>query len=192
MLRSLLNDWNYFWNKYYNLPFLVVCRSQSFLLIFLASSWNQKAKTAPRTSLRNKNNNVNKKTCWTKNIINNIITKPSSTFLNFSVLTDCCMSVFPLFLKVFANFEKLIKFHRQTFIIYENGENLKILKEIFRQKLIASNVILTFKTIWNFEFLWQQVMVDIERPPFSKSLDPPLNCILEDLEISWRILELVN
>ena len=28
-----------------------------------------------------------------------------------------------------------IRFHWQTFIIYKNGENLKILIEIFREKL---------------------------------------------------------
>ena len=43
---------------------------------------------------------------------------------------------------VFENFEQLIRFHRQAFIVYKNGENLKSLIEIFRQKLIASNVIL--------------------------------------------------
>ena len=30
-----------------------------------------------------------------------------------------------------------IRFHWQAFIIYENGENLKILAEIFRAKLIS-------------------------------------------------------
>ena len=45
-------------------------------------------------------------------------------------------------MKAFVNFEKLIRFYRQAFIIYKNGENLKILKEIFSQKLIVSNVIL--------------------------------------------------
>ena len=28
MLCSSLNNWNYFWNIYYNLPFLAICRSQ--------------------------------------------------------------------------------------------------------------------------------------------------------------------
>ena len=41
-------------------------------------------------------------------------------------------------------FQKLIRFHRQAFIIYKNGENLKILIEIFVQEVIASNVILAF------------------------------------------------
>ena len=37
-----------------------------------------------------------------------------------------------------------IRLHWQAFIVYKNGENLKILIEIFGQKLIASNVILAF------------------------------------------------
>ena len=45
---------------------------------------------------------------------------------------------------MFANFEKLIRFHWQAFVVYENGENTKMLIEIFCQKLIASNVILSF------------------------------------------------
>ena len=45
-------------------------------------------------------------------------------------------------MKAFVNFEKLIRFYRQAFIIYKNGENLKILKEIFSQKFIVSNIIL--------------------------------------------------
>ena len=47
-------------------------------------------------------------------------------------------------MKVFANFQQLIRFHWQTFIENKNGENLKTLIEIFCQKLIVSNVILTF------------------------------------------------
>ena len=37
-----------------------------------------------------------------------------------------------------------IRFHWKAFIVYKNAENLKILTEIFRKKLIVSNVILTF------------------------------------------------
>ena len=36
--------------------------------------------------------------------------------------------------------EKVIRFHWQAFIVYKNGENLKMLIEIFCQKLIVSNV----------------------------------------------------
>ena len=51
---------------------------------------------------------------------------------------------FSFLIKAFANFEKLIRFHWQAFIVYKNGENLKMLIEIFCQKLIVSNVILAF------------------------------------------------
>ena len=44
----------------------------------------------------------------------------------------------------FSNFEKLVRFHWQAFIPYKNRQNLKMLKEIFCQKLIVSNVILVF------------------------------------------------
>ena len=54
VLCSLLNDWNYFSNKYCNLPFLAICHSLLTLLIFLASFWNQKAKTGLQMRLRNK------------------------------------------------------------------------------------------------------------------------------------------
>ena len=53
------------------------------------------------------------------------------------------MSVSLSFLiKAFVNFENLIKFHLQAFIVFKNGEDLKILIEIFWQILIASKVIL--------------------------------------------------
>ena len=69
--------------------------------------------------------------------------KQSPAFLSFSFLVDCCMSVFfSFFIKAFVNFKKLIRFHRQAFIVYKNGENLKILKKIFHFKIIVSDVIL--------------------------------------------------
>ena len=37
-----------------------------------------------------------------------------------------------------------IRFHWQAFIVYENGQNLKTLIEIFCQKLMVSNIILAF------------------------------------------------
>ena len=46
--------------------------------------------------------------------------------------------------RAFVSFEKLIGLHRQAFIVYKNGENLKILIEIFRQKHIVTNTILAF------------------------------------------------
>ena len=51
---------------------------------------------------------------------------------------------FSFLIKAFANFEKLIRFHLQSFSVYKDGENLKMLIEMFRQKLVVSNVILTF------------------------------------------------
>ena len=33
-----------------------------------------------------------------------------------------------------------IRFHWQAFIAYKNGENLRIMIKVFRQKLIVSNV----------------------------------------------------
>ena len=80
-------------------------------------------------------------------------------------------------IKAFANFEKLIRFHQQAFIVYKNGGNLKMLIEIFCQKLIVSNVILAFLDHLKPKNLFAVDMVaDIERHPFSKSLDPPLIC----------------
>ena len=71
--------------------------------------------------------------------------KKSRTFLSFSFLIDCCISVFffSSLMKAFANFEKLIRFHWQAFIV-ENGENLKVRIEIFCQNLIVSNIVLAF------------------------------------------------
>ena len=37
-----------------------------------------------------------------------------------------------------------MQFHRQVFIVYKNGENLKILIEIFCQEIIVSNVAFAF------------------------------------------------
>ena len=65
----------------------------------------------------------------------------SHFFFSHWLLHKC---FFSFLIKVFANFEKLIRFHWQAFIVYKNGENLKMLIEIFCQKLIVSNVILAF------------------------------------------------
>ena len=50
----------------------------------------------------------------------------------------------PFLIKLFANFEKLIRFHWQAFIVYKNGENLKMMIEMFNQKLMVSNIIWAF------------------------------------------------
>ena len=46
----------------------------------------------------------------------------------------------------------LIRSHRQAFTVYKNWQNLKILIEIFCQKLIVSSVILAFLNHWNLNF----------------------------------------
>ena len=47
-----------------------------------------------------------------------------------------------------------IRFHWQAFIVYKNGENLKILTEIFCQKLTDSNVILASANHSEFSLPW--------------------------------------
>ena len=46
-------------------------------------------------------------------------------------------------LKAFVKFKNLIRFHHQVFIICKNGQSLKMLIEVIRQKIV-SNVILVF------------------------------------------------
>ena len=67
--------------------------------------------------------------------------KQSPIFLSFYFLTDYCMSVFSISLSKRCKFEKMIGFHWQAFIVFKNRENLKRLREIFRQEVIVSNVI---------------------------------------------------
>ena len=80
--------------------------------------------------------------------------KTNSNFFHFFfsrwLLYEC---FFPFLVKTSINFEELIRFHWQAFIIYKNRENLKILKEVFCQKPIASNVAFAFfYAIWNLKF----------------------------------------
>ena len=126
-LCALRPDWNYFWNEYCNLRFLAICIFQFPLLIILAPSWYQKANLALRTSLRNKLNQVNKKTYWRKMIKHYFkglykITcyKTKSNFFQFFYHSKC---FFFLLIKAFDHFEKLARFHRQVFIVNKNGEN---------------------------------------------------------------------
>ena len=89
-------------------------------------------------SLRNKKN-------WVKGLYKTTCYKTKSIFFSVFLFSSTAVSVFFSFLiKAFVNFEKLIRFHRQAFIVYKNGENLKILIKIFRQKLIVCNVSLAF------------------------------------------------
>ena len=92
VLCSLPNDWNYSWNKHCNLPFWAICRSLLHLLIFLASSWYQKAKIGLQMIFQSKK--------WLIIILQDFIKQPvikqSPTFPSFSFLFDCCISVFSL------------------------------------------------------------------------------------------------
>ena len=121
--------------------FLATCRSLFPLLIFLASCWYEKAKIGLRMSLRNKK--------WLIIILEELtkqpVIKPNPTkpkfFLYHWLLHRCFFSIL---IKALANFEKLIRFHWQAFIVHKNGENLKMLIETFWQKVIFSKVILAF------------------------------------------------
>ena len=77
------------------------------------------------------------------------------------------MSVFFSFvIKAFVSFEKLIIFHRQAFVLYKNGENLKVLIKIFRQKLLVSSVILAFLDHLKLKFFFLgHSVANIEGPP---------------------------
>ena len=83
---------------------------------------------------------------WHSNMgIKQSVIKQSPTFLSFPFLIDGCIRVFfSSLIKAFVNFEKLLRYHWQAFIVYKNKENLKILIEIFCQKLMVSNVVLVF------------------------------------------------
>ena len=103
------------------------------------SSW--KAKIELRMSLRNKkmiNYHIkwlNKTTCYQTN------SNFSQFFFSHWLLHKC---FFSFLIKAFANFEKLIWLHWHAFVVYKNGENFKILKKIFFQKLVVYNVVLAF------------------------------------------------
>ena len=79
--------------------------------------------------------------------------------------------------KAFVNFEKLIRSHRLPFIVYKNGENLKILIKIFCQKRIVSNAILAFldhlKT--RFFFVGQPWWPFYSATPFKIPVSAPRN-----------------
>ena len=130
-----------FWNKYCNLEFLAICRSLLPLLIYLPSSQYQKAKLGLRMILQNKKM-IN---CQIKGLYKTTCYKTKSNFSQFFFfhwrLRKC---FFSFFINAFEDFENLIRFHWQAFIVHKNRENLKMLIEIFCPKFIVSNVILVF------------------------------------------------
>ena len=122
MLCSLLNDWNYFWNKYWNLPFQnwaanELAKQKKWLIIILKDFLKQP-------------------------LIKQIFGPIFLSFFYFHWLPHKCF--FSFLIKAFVNLEKLMRFHWQPFIVYENGENLKMLIKIFCKTLIVSSVILAF------------------------------------------------
>ena len=82
--------------------------------------------------------------CHIKGLYETTYCKTVQLFSVFLFSLTAAEVLFLFLIKAFANFEKLIRFHWQAFIAYKNGENLKMLTEIFCQKLIVSNVVLAF------------------------------------------------
>ena len=121
------------------MPFPAIRRPLLPLLIFLASSWYEKAKIGLRIGLEKMINYHVKRLC--KTTYNKTKSKFLSFFFSHWLLHKC---LFSFLIKVFVNFEKLIRFHWEAVTVYKNWENLKMLIEIFCQKLIVSNVILVF------------------------------------------------
>ena len=136
-----------FLNKYCNFPFQVFSIPFFFLWYFSRHPDIKKQTLGYKWAWETKN--------WLIIILKGLITQPvkkSPTIVSFSFLIYCCISVFFSFLiKAFANFEKLIWFHWQAFIVYKTGENVKVRIEIFCQKLIVSNVVSAFLD-WNVIF----------------------------------------
>ena len=123
------------------MEFLAICRSLLPLLIYLPSSQYQKAKLGLRMILQNKKM-IN---CQIKGLYKTTCYKTKSNFSQFFFfhwrLRKC---FFSFFINAFEDFENLIRFHWQAFIVHKNRENLKMLIEIFCPKFIVSNVILAF------------------------------------------------
>ena len=117
-----------------NLPFLAICCFQFLLLICLILKKHYcDANELEKYILKKRLIII------LKGFIKQPVIKQSPTFLSFSFLTDCCMSVF-LF-----PYQSVSKFWKNwSDFIDKNQENVKILLEIFCQKLIVSNVTLAF------------------------------------------------
>ena len=75
---------------------------------------------------------------------NNMLFLQVQLFSVFLFSLTAALVFFSFLIKAFANFENLIRFYWHAFIVHRNGENLKMLMEIFCQKLKVSNVILLF------------------------------------------------
>ena len=152
VLYSLLNDWNYFRNKYCHLPFLY-CQINIVIYLplfavpyfpfwyFLHNPDIKKQKLGCKWACKKKKINYHikglyKTTCYKA--------KPNFSQFFFSQweLHKCFIS---FLIKAFSNFENLTRFHWQDFLVYQNEKKkLKMLIEIFWQKLLVSDIILAF------------------------------------------------
>ena len=132
----MLNQWNYFLNKYCNLPFLAnwyfpTCPFDISCVILIS-----KSKDLASNGLSKMINYhiivLYKTTCYKK--------KPK--FFQFFFFSLTASEVFWLF--PYQSICKFLIISLSSSFEYKNGENLKMLTEIFCQKLIVSNVILVF------------------------------------------------
>ena len=125
------------------MPFLAICRSlppfNISCVILISKSKNWTANELAEQKMINYHIRGTYKTAYYK-------TKPNfSQFFLYHWLLHRCF--FSILITALANFEKLIRFHWQSFIVYKNGDNLKMLIQVFCQKCIDSNVFLAFLTL---------------------------------------------
>ena len=117
VLRSLLSDWKYFWNKYCSFLFLAICRSQFPLLVFLVSSWIKKKKLRCKRAYKIKKkfeqNDLLKKK-WVIVIFKGFIKEPvklNKVWL-FSVFLFSLTSVWVIFLFSYKSVCKSLKIEK--------------------------------------------------------------------------------
>ena len=120
------------------MSFLAICRTLP-LLIFLAPDIKKQKLDCEWASETKK---------WLIIILKNFIKQPLikqyqlfSVFFSHRLLHKC---FFSFLIKALANFEKMIRFHWQAFIVYINRVYLKMLIQLFCRKLIVSNLTLAF------------------------------------------------
>ena len=108
--------------------------------------------------------------------------KTKSIFFQFSyphwLIYEC---LFSFLIKALINSKKLIRFYHQAFIICKNRENLKILIEIFPQKLIVPKKSFGFIPSKTYFFFHPPIIV-ANALLFLKSLDPLLSLMSLFLE----------
>ena len=107
-------------------------------------------------------------------------------FLSFSFFSGCFVGVF------FFPYQSVCKFWKIDKI--PSTSNLKILIEIFRQKRIASNVILVFLEHLKAKifFVSQPWWPTYSSPSFWKSLDLPLVMLFASGDIPSKVVAIEN